>query len=110
MKIGRARTRLALQRPTETVAASGAVTKGWATQGTVWAEIRGLRGQEALQGQQVQATLTHTIRIRYSSLTATIDPTWRGQAGGRTFDFQAVIDVDDRHQVIEIQARERTTP
>jgi SPP1 family predicted phage head-tail adaptor len=80
------------------------VLPGWDDVAVVSAEIRPLRGEEFLQAQQLDATLTHRITLRYR---AGIQATWRAVSGDRAFNFAAPpMDIRERHRMLEILAKE----
>lgn len=65
--IGKMRSRLELQTNTPTTDASGQLADSWATTMTVWADVRPVSMYEAFTSHQLQAEITHRVRIRYSS-------------------------------------------
>ena len=65
VNIGKLRRRLQLQSSTATRSASGQPNKTWSTYARVWGEIRSIRGGEAILAQQVQASGSLTVEIRY---------------------------------------------
>lgn len=69
--IAKLRQRIELQTSTPTTSASGAITDSWATTMTVWADVRPVSTYETFMAHQLQAEITHRIRIRYSSTLVT---------------------------------------
>lgn len=61
---GKLRQRVDIQALTETRSAHGGVTKSFATQDTVWAEVKFIDGREGFQAGQVQSEATAEIMIR----------------------------------------------
>lgn len=70
---------------------------------TVWAAFRTLSGGERIASQQVAATLTHEVTIRYR---AGVRPDHRIVLGQRVFDVKDVRDVDEAHVEIRMQCTE----
>ncbi|MDB5297661.1 MAG: phage head-tail adaptor [Phycisphaerales bacterium] len=109
MRAGDLRNHLLIQRPTVIESPTGAVsTTEWEDDGFVWAAIRTSRGyeQRAAGTPQVATTWTHEIRARYSPY---LNNTCRLIREGRIFEIVSVVDVDDRHLEMVIQAVERGT-
>lgn len=65
MESGRLRHSIEIQAATKTDGAAGNPEETWATIATCRASIRPLRGREFVEQFQVNADLTHEIRIRY---------------------------------------------
>lgn len=55
----------------------GTVAEGWAEQFTRSAEIIALSGGEGVQAERLTGTQPYRLRVRYDSLTKTIEPSWR---------------------------------
>lgn len=66
--------RIELQKQTRTPDGQGGFTAAWATQSTVWAHVRPLRGTERQSADRTQAEGGYLVVIRYRS---DIDETWR---------------------------------
>lgn len=75
----------------------------WGKLATVRASIEPLAGQEFLNARQLYPTVTHRIRTRY---VAGVTQKARAVYGSRTFNFQQVINVDERSRELEILAGE----
>lgn len=80
---------------------TGEPIKTYTEYATVWAAIRTLTGRERNAAQQVQATLSHEITVRYSSDTSGAKPTDRIVYDTRTFDVKDVRNIDEAN--IEIR-------
>ena len=100
---GKLRHRVQLQSKTETQSTTGEVTLVWATSSTRWASIEPLQGQELFAAQQVSASVTHRITMRY---VANVKPQHRILYGARVFDIQSVLDIQERHKELRLMARE----
>ena len=92
----KARNRIIIQSPTETVDAYGARTTTFATQSTVWAQIIPNSGREIFAQGAVQSRYTHKIIIRYQAalknITAISD--YRVSFDGRLFEVQSIKNLD----------------
>ena len=78
----------------------------WETHAARWAEIQTKGGREFWKVDKVEADVSHLIRIPYDRLTMNIDSQMRIRLGDRTINIVSVIDVDERHEVIEMQCKE----
>jgi len=101
MKIGKLRHRIAIQQNQSTTEDSnGNPVAAWTLVARVWADVMPLSGREALLAQQVNATTTHKIKIRY---LASVQQDMRVSYDGRYFDINAVLNdrETDRMQWLE---------
>ncbi len=102
--IGKFRHRVTIQQATIARNPRGAEITTWDTYAAVYADIRTVAGQEqVLAAQLEQATLLHTVTIRYRS---GITPKMRLKWNTRYFDIEAVIERDNRQRVIDLSCRE----
>lgn len=110
MQAGKLRHRVQIERATTGAQdATGSVSLAWASLGAFWAEIRPLAGRELYAAQQVQADLTHSIRLRGNSITTTITARDRIKFGSRVFEISGPpVNFDERGKEIIISAVERT--
>jgi len=104
--IGIKRHRVDLERATTVQTDTGALAKTWTRIGRVWADVTPIRGEELTQAQQLTATVSHRIRLRWSAAGATLTPADRIKWGGRLFELVSVIDVGERRRELEATARE----
>lgn len=95
--------RLTIERRVVTKSPQGEDVITWASIGQCWAEIKPVSGRQFFSAQGQHADVTHTIRTRYRD---DIDRTMRLTSASAVYDLEAVIDVDLRHQWLEIQCRE----
>lgn len=103
MESGKLRHRVTIQQATESRDADGGVTRTWGTFATVHAAVSPLSGREYLQADQVQAQVTHRVRIRrYPGVT----PKMRVLHRSRVLNIEAVRDLDERISVMELLCRE----
>ena len=86
-----------------TVSATGEREKEYLIYAAVWAAFRTLSGGERLAAEQVAATLTHEITIRYRS---DVKAEHRIVMGARIFDIKDVRDVDERHVELRMRCTE----
>jgi len=84
-----------------TVSDTGEPIKTYTQYAEVWASVRTLSGRERNASQQVQATLSHEITVRYSSDTSVVKPSDRIVYGGRYFDIKDTRNIDEAN--IEIR-------
>lgn len=106
MRAGDLRHRVEIVRAAVTRDASGAEVKTWPTLAHRWAQVRPLNGQEQLQAQQAQASMTHRIRIRYYEGLTVED---RIKFDGRFFDINSIADQDERHREMLLMCSESPT-
>lgn len=101
---GPLRDEVTIQEVAETRDAYGGVIETWGTFATVRASVEPLIGREYFAAQQVQATSTHKIRIRYLS---GLVPKMRVLFGVRVFDIESILNVNERNEEIVIMAKEQ---
>ena len=77
--------------------------ESWLTFTSCWAEILPLIGREYWASRQVVSEVTGKIRMRY---LAGIKPTMRVIDGVKTFNIEAVIDVENKHEEIVLLIKE----
>ena len=106
MKSGELRHRFILQSKTATRNSFGAETIVYKTEKTVWASIEPLAGSEYFLAQQVQADVTHRVKIRYFE---GIRPDWRGIFGTRIFDIKSIINLGERNNEMVLMTKEFVT-
>lgn len=92
----KARNRIVIQSPTETVDSYGARTVSFSTQSTVWAQIIPNSGREIFAQGAIQSRYTHKIIIRYQSALKNITSIsdYRVSFDGRLFGIQAIKNLD----------------
>jgi SPP1 family predicted phage head-tail adaptor len=104
MNAGSLRHRITIQSVTETKDTFGGVTEAWGTHAAVWASIEPLSGRELLQAQQVQADITHRVRMRY---VAGVTTKMRVLYGSREFGIQVAINPEERNREIVLMCKEQ---
>ena len=103
MNPGKLRFPLELQAPDDAAGADSGLAPHWNTLATVRADIEPLSGREYFAAAQVNAEISHRIRLWYRT---DVTPKCRGVWGTRTFDFVSVINVGERNIELEIMAVE----
>jgi len=73
--------------------ASGQPQKVWVTEATRWARIKTAQGRELYRGQQVGASLTHEVTMRYYEGLTTAH---RLLYGSRVFDINFIENQNER--------------
>jgi SPP1 family predicted phage head-tail adaptor len=94
MQVGRLRKRLELQSPNKTQNAYGEEVSPFMTYATVWGSIEPLQGKEMERARQINALISHKVRIRYRS---GVSPRFRIKYGERIFDVNAVLNPEERN-------------
>lgn len=91
---GDLRHRIDFQERNEPKGAQGGITPSWTTVASRWAEIVPLAGKELIQAQQIKATISHLIRLRYyPDLTAKLRIVFKE----RVFGIENVRNIDERN-------------
>lgn len=102
---GELRHRVTIQDYTETLGEIGNPVKTWANTATRWAKILPVSSREIIEGRQVEGRATHRIIMRhYSGLTRKS----RLKYGGRVFNIEDIINIEERGKVQIIVATEVT--
>jgi len=97
------RQKLTLQREVRTNDDVGGYVRSWVDVADLWAEIIPMRGNEKLFGNQVQAVVTHKIKLRYRE---GVTPEMRLMYDNRVFNVRHVINVSEMSEVLELLAEE----
>jgi SPP1 family predicted phage head-tail adaptor len=104
---GRSRHRLVLQaRAPAGDGGGGQAGDPWAapvTVATVWGDIVPLNGTERLRAMKLESQVTHRIAIRFR---LGVTGGMRIVFGARTFNIRAVVDVGERHRMLELLCEE----
>lgn len=103
MQAGKLRNYITIQQPAESQDSNLELITTWTTFATVWAEILPLIGREYWSSRQTVSEVTGKIRMRYiSGLTTKM----RITDGSKTYDTEAVIDIENRHAEIVLLVKE----
>ena len=93
IRAGRLRNRVTIQTSTESRSTHGDLERTWTTFKTVWASISPVTGREYIEGNAVQAQVSHRITFRHLD---GVTPKMRILFGTRVFHVQHVANVDER--------------
>ena len=108
MRIGRLRHRIVIQQPPDVNQAPqdeyGAETPAWTTFATVWASVEPLQGRERLASQEVQAEVSHRMRLRHLE---GLSSRMRVSFDGRIFGITDVINPEERDEEMQLMCVER---
>ncbi|MDE4096668.1 phage head closure protein [Phaeobacter gallaeciensis] len=102
IKAGKLDRQITITRETETVAASGAVSKAWALVATVRAELVQRSADEYLTGFGETDAGGAVFRIRYLAGITTAD---RVTCGGETYDIDEIAELG-RKRGLELRCSE----
>lgn len=106
MRAGPLRNKITIQSVTETSDGMGGFTEAWATYTTAYAEIKPVKGEEALEHKKLEHGLVHRIWIRYQpGITTKMRIVW----GSRTMKIIGLRNPDERNKMLEIIADELVT-
>lgn len=99
-----------VQTPAGTTGADGHIdltdSSNWTTSGTIKANFTSKGGREFVNGERVQADVTHVIETPSTSFSRGILPKMRMTYDSRTFQIEAAYDVDEMHQVVRCHLKE----
>lgn len=109
MRAGKLRHRVTLRRPKSGKDAprtpTGAVVEAYDTLGVRWASVEPLRGRERFAAQQVNAEITHRVRLRYmDGIDATVQVLHRG----RVLQVVTPMNIEERGRELELLCTERS--
>ena len=101
-------TELVLEHPVHAGDSGGGVAVSWEPVGTIWAEIEGVSGREAISGGREASKATHRITIRSAPIDSPRRPRadYRFRAGNRIFAIRGVIEADPRRKYLTCWAEE----
>lgn len=104
MRAGKLRHRLFLQAPTDgTADDAGTPSVTYDTKAAVWGSIDPLTVTERLRAQQVAATATHMVVIRFYK---DLQHKWQIMFGQRVFSIEAILPTEMRPIEMKILVRE----
>lgn len=107
MQIGKLRERIEIQKKPTSVTRDqfGAEVLSWLPVTTVWADVRSTDGTEQVESSvdQVVATITHSVKIRYySGLSPAMRVVWRGKA----LQILSIVENDNRRRELILKCSE----
>ena len=103
MEAGKLRQRVILQSFVATRDAYGEPIETWSTVVTLWGAVEPLTGREFYQAQQVNAEITHKVRIRYRTLT---NSRMRFLLGTRIFEILYIVNENERNRELIMLCKE----
>lgn len=89
MQTGMLDTKAVIQQPTEARNSLGEFTLTWSDWATRYIALLPLSGTETINALALEATVTHRVRMRY---TSGLQPKFRIVAEGRTFEIISVLE------------------
>lgn len=107
MLAGKLDRRIRVLRYGMTRDAQNAPVEAWAELVKLWASKEDISDGERMRAAQVGASVTTRFRIRYSSVTATIDAKDRIVYGGLVYDIAGIKEIG-RREGLEITASAAT--
>ena len=102
---GQLRHRLVLQAPSETADGAGGVTRGFATIGSVWAELEPTAAETGLAGDAPANLVAYRATLRWR---ADITTGHRLAKGARLFAIRGLLDPDGRRRRLRLTLEEIT--
>jgi SPP1 family predicted phage head-tail adaptor len=106
MKTTNLRNRITLQQKLITKDPEGIPMETWQDIVTIWAAVEPLRGREYFQAATVQSQNMIRFTTRYRK---GITSEMRILYDSKSYDIQSIIDVNGRHQQLELMAKEVTS-
>ncbi len=105
--IGKKRQKITIERPVTTQDEFGEEIEGTPTTvATRWAEVRPLNGRELVVAQQVNAQLSHEVKLRYDS-ALNLTSADRFIFDSRTLNIESVINVGERNKEFVVMCKEQ---
>jgi len=103
LPIGEMRHRITFQDSVETPDGHKGHTVEWFDKVTVWGSLEPLSGREYFAAHQIQAEVTHRVKVRYR---ADITTKMRIKYKERILLMESILDLKERRQILEILCRE----
>lgn len=94
MRAGLLRHRIVIEERNETKSAQGGLTSSWTTAALRWAEIMPLAGDELVNAQQIESTISHRVRLYYLPFLTT---KLRIRFGQRVFGIKNIRNIGERN-------------
>lgn len=101
LSAGRLRDRVEIRRATKVQNRNGGLETVWSTLATVWAEVIGINGREAVIGQALQGISAFRITIRYREDIGDADQLMHR---GRELNVRSISDPDGMREQLLILA------
>ena len=97
MDAGQMTKRATLLEPIEAVDADGQIVQSWRERGTVWCNVRWLRGGESVMQARLASKSPAIVTMRASTLTRRVTSEWKLRIDGREYDAKEdPRETDDR--------------
>jgi SPP1 family predicted phage head-tail adaptor len=103
VQAGKLRNQVVIQGLVNTPDDVGGNIESWVDIGTVWAQVRPLRGKEFWSAQQVNSSLDTVITIRYHENITTVN---RIKFGDRIYKIHAVVNPEERREQLQLMCEE----
>lgn len=103
MKIGDLRQRVTLQQSVKTPDGHKGFTEQWQDLASMWASVEPLTGREYFSAHQIQAEVTHRVKVRHRT-DATVKMRFKHQ--DRNLYIESIIDIKERRETLEILCKE----
>lgn len=102
MDVGKLNHQVKIQKPIDDIDAYGQTVQGWLDVATVWANIKPIGVREKLRAMAVEASISHTVMIRYRSdfLPLTNTDSWRIFLIDRVLQIQSASNVSEEKKYI----------
>lgn len=110
--IGELRQRITIQSADAAQNSSGEMIPSWTDYVTLWARVSPMTGRELLAAEQILATVSHTIQVRWPGRNFAITAGQRAKFTDplgtvHYFDIQAVVNDDQRNRILQLLCTER---
>ena len=93
MQIGKLDRKITLKQQNGSLDEYGHKSNVWTDIATIWAEYIPDKGGERVGSGEIKASTSDKFRIRYSSVVANINPTWRLIFQGREYEISQVNEI-----------------
>ena len=95
--------RVDIEKSVQIADGGGGFTESWQIFATVWASIEPLRGREDYDNSRIHGRTNYRIVIRYMP---GIETKMRVNLKGRVFNINAVMNIDEANEMLELLAEE----
>lgn len=106
MLIGKLDRRITLKQQSNSLDEFGQKLDQWSDIVTIWANITPDKGGEKALSGEIRASDVNKFKIRYSSVIASISPTWRISYQGKEYEISQINEIG-RKEGFEIIASAR---
>jgi SPP1 family predicted phage head-tail adaptor len=97
---------ITIQKRSDSPDQYGQPNTSWVEVTTAWASITAVTSRETYQAQQLNSQVTHSIVMRYQPVSITAG--MQVKYGTKTFDVQAVDNVEQRNAILKLLVLELT--